>query len=71
MSACRSAGANSPKVSKGFAHHTSSGSDRWSVPYLPIDPADVGGRGALRGGPGRVRPRGVGGGGAVRGEPGA
>ncbi|WP_411977535.1 hypothetical protein [Streptomyces brevispora] len=55
MSACRSAGANSPKVSKGFAHHTSSGSDRWSVPYLPIDPADVGGT-RCAGGRARTRP---------------
>ncbi|WP_329592073.1 2-isopropylmalate synthase [Streptomyces sp. NBC_01362] len=35
-------GTHQDAISKGFAHHASSGSELWSVPYLPIDPADVG-----------------------------
>lgn len=35
-------GTHQDAISKGFAHHASSGSEVWSVPYLPIDPADVG-----------------------------
>ncbi|MDV9198858.1 2-isopropylmalate synthase [Streptomyces sp. Wh19] len=35
-------GTHQDAISKGFTHHASSGSELWSVPYLPIDPADVG-----------------------------
>ncbi|MER6116253.1 2-isopropylmalate synthase [Streptomyces sp. NPDC001743] len=35
-------GTHQDAISKGFAHHAESGSELWSVPYLPIDPADVG-----------------------------
>ncbi len=35
-------GTHQDAISKGLAHHASSGSEAWSVPYLPIDPADVG-----------------------------
>ncbi|MGC5361763.1 2-isopropylmalate synthase [Streptomyces sp. DT24] len=35
-------GTHQDAISKGLAHHASSGTDRWAVPYLPIDPADVG-----------------------------
>ncbi|MFF3176186.1 2-isopropylmalate synthase [Streptomyces sp. NPDC057900] len=35
-------GTHQDAISKGLAHHRSSGSEVWSVPYLPIDPADVG-----------------------------
>ncbi len=35
-------GTHQDAISKGFAHHADSGSPLWSVPYLPIDPADVG-----------------------------
>lgn len=35
-------GTHQDAISKGFAHHARSGSEVWSVPYLPIDPADVG-----------------------------
>nr|WP_123527811.1 2-isopropylmalate synthase [Streptomyces sp. 840.1] len=35
-------GTHQDAISKGFAHRADSGSEVWSVPYLPIDPADVG-----------------------------
>lgn len=35
-------GTHQDAISKGLAHHARSGSELWSVPYLPIDPADVG-----------------------------
>ncbi|MEU0627911.1 2-isopropylmalate synthase [Streptomyces sp. NPDC005989] len=35
-------GTHQDAISKGFAHRASSGSELWSVPYLPVDPADVG-----------------------------
>ncbi|MER5982877.1 2-isopropylmalate synthase [Streptomyces sp. NPDC001787] len=35
-------GTHQDAISKGLAHHEASGSAFWSVPYLPIDPADVG-----------------------------
>ncbi|MEU1086110.1 2-isopropylmalate synthase [Streptomyces sp. NPDC005892] len=35
-------GTHQDAISKGFAHHARTGSPTWDVPYLPIDPADVG-----------------------------
>ncbi|MEU2023043.1 2-isopropylmalate synthase [Streptomyces sp. NPDC016469] len=35
-------GTHQDAISKGFAHRASSASELWEVPYLPIDPADVG-----------------------------
>ncbi|MFJ9676679.1 2-isopropylmalate synthase [Streptomyces sp. NPDC101194] len=35
-------GTHQDAISKGLAHHAHTGDERWSVPYLPIDPADVG-----------------------------
>ncbi|MFF1838479.1 2-isopropylmalate synthase [Streptomyces sp. NPDC058231] len=35
-------GTHQDAISKGFTHHARTGPDRWEVPYLPIDPADVG-----------------------------
>ncbi|MEW1686660.1 2-isopropylmalate synthase [Streptomyces sp. NPDC091265] len=35
-------GTHQDAISKGFADRARDGSERWSVPYLPIDPADVG-----------------------------
>lgn len=35
-------GTHQDAISKGFAHHERTGSPTWEVPYLPIDPADVG-----------------------------
>ncbi|MEV5612107.1 2-isopropylmalate synthase [Streptomyces sp. NPDC052225] len=35
-------GTHQDAISKGFAHHATRTDDRWEVPYLPIDPADVG-----------------------------
>lgn len=35
-------GTHQDAISKGFAHRAGSDSELWSVPYLPIDPADVG-----------------------------
>lgn len=35
-------GTHQDAISKGFAHREAGGSELWSVPYLPIDPADVG-----------------------------
>lgn len=35
-------GTHQDAISKGFAHRERTGQERWEVPYLPIDPADVG-----------------------------
>ncbi|HEY8495091.1 MAG TPA: 2-isopropylmalate synthase [Myxococcota bacterium] len=35
-------GSHQDAIKKGFAAMRASGSERWEVPYLPIDPADVG-----------------------------
>jgi 2-isopropylmalate synthase len=35
-------GSHQDAIKKGFAALRASGSERWEVPYLPIDPADVG-----------------------------
>ncbi|MDK0519628.1 2-isopropylmalate synthase [Streptomyces sp. ML-6] len=35
-------GTHQDAISKGLAHHERTGSELWAVPYLPIDPADVG-----------------------------
>jgi len=35
-------GSHQDAIRKGFAARATSGDERWEVPYLPIDPADVG-----------------------------
>ncbi len=35
-------GSHQDAIKKGMAAHAASGGERWEVPYLPIDPADVG-----------------------------
>src|SRR4029077_9953933 len=35
-------GSHQDAIRKGLAERARSGADRWEVPYLPIDPADVG-----------------------------
>ena len=35
-------GSHQDAINKGFAYVKETGSDKWEIPYLPIDPADVG-----------------------------
>ena len=35
-------GTHQDAIKKGFAHHEATGATMWDVPYLPIDPHDVG-----------------------------
>ncbi len=35
-------GSHQDAINKGFAYARETGSDKWEIPYLPIDPADVG-----------------------------
>ncbi len=35
-------GSHQDAIKKGFAYVQETGSDKWEIPYLPIDPADVG-----------------------------